>query len=71
MFKKINSNSIYKKGNYGYVVIFIIGIDFGINFNVLIYYEIFENLIKSVKNLYNNYGIKLINMSLGLVDFYY
>ncbi|WVU89636.1 hypothetical protein V3319_00860 [Mycoplasmopsis agalactiae] len=71
MFKKTNSNSTYKKGNHGYAVTSIIGTDFGINPNASIYYETSENLIKSVKNLHNNYGIKLINMSLGPVDPYY
>nr|WP_307919248.1 hypothetical protein [Mycoplasmopsis bovis] len=30
-----------------------------------------DNLIESIKNLYNNYGVRLINMSLGPVDPYY
>ncbi|UUM25687.1 S8 family serine peptidase [Mycoplasmopsis agalactiae] len=71
LFKKTNSNSTYKKGNHGYAVTSIIGTDFGINPNASIYYEASENLLKSVKNLHNNYGIKLINMSLGPVDPYY
>nr|WP_282460706.1 hypothetical protein [Mycoplasmopsis bovis] len=71
VFKRTNSKEIYRKSNHGYPVTSIIGTDFGINPNASIYYEASDNLIESIKNLYNNYGVRLINMSLGPVDPYY
>nr|WP_232954811.1 S8 family serine peptidase [Mycoplasmopsis bovis] len=71
VFKRTNSKEIYRKSNHGYAVTSIIGTDFGINPNASIYYEASDNLIESIKNLYNNYGVRLINMSLGPVDPYY
>lgn len=58
--------------DYGYVVCLLIGIDIGINLNVLLYYLLFndDNIIDYIKNFYENYDIKLINMSLGLINLY-
>ncbi|MCE6061848.1 hypothetical protein J8A71_02975 [Mycoplasmopsis agalactiae] len=53
--------------DHGYAVCSLIGTDTGINPNALLYYSSLNdaNIIDYIKNFYENYDIKLINMSLG------
>nr|WP_307920992.1 S8 family serine peptidase [Mycoplasmopsis bovis] len=73
-FKIIRTNPYNSKGysDHGYAVASIIGTDFGINQDASIYYTTLENnnTIVSIINLHKNFGIRLINMSLGPADIY-
>nr|WP_318031451.1 hypothetical protein [Mycoplasmopsis bovis] len=73
-FKIIRTNPYNSKSysDYGYAVASIIGTDFGINQDASIYYTTLDNnkIIDSIINLHKNFGIRLINMSLGPADIF-
>ncbi|WHO14764.1 S8 family serine peptidase [Mycoplasmopsis bovis] len=73
-FKIIRTNPYNSKSysDHGYAVASIIGTDFGINQDASIYYTTLDNnkIIDSIINLHKNFGIRLINMSLGPADIF-
>nr|WP_322959203.1 S8 family serine peptidase [Mycoplasmopsis canis]WQQ12598.1 S8 family serine peptidase [Mycoplasmopsis canis] len=69
-FKFTNLSSGEKKGKHPFAVSSIIGTDIGINKNAHIFFDtaINKTYVDAVKNMYNNYGVKLFNLSIGQPD---